>query len=78
MTATLLADKAGYRSYRGFNSAYGHLGKKIGRKLQRPPEDVGLIVDSARPGELTNEHWIVYLKPNFARALRNHTWLLGE
>ena len=78
MTATLLSQEAGYKTFRGFNAAYGHLAKKLGRAMKRPGERLGLIADFTKPRELTNAHWIVYLKPNFARAVRNHDWLRAE
>jgi hypothetical protein len=75
MTAELLAAEAGYRDFRGFNAAYGHLAKKLCRALRCPTARIGLIVDFVPPGKLTNRHWLAFLNASFAKALRRAGWI---
>jgi hypothetical protein len=74
MTAQLLSAKVGYADYRGFNAAYGHCGRRLCRELGRPEERIGILVDFLQPRELTNRHWIAFLKPQFASALKKTGW----
>jgi len=72
-----LAKAAGYKSYRGFNLQYGLLAKRIGTKMKVkiPSTAIFLLVDFAEPGELKNEEWIIFMRDEFATALKKVGWV---
>ena len=74
-TATQLADAAGYKKWHTLNLHYGTLGKRVAKVLEHPSEHLGLLVDFSGPGELTNKHWVLFMKPEFAGALQKAGWV---
>lgn len=68
-TATMLAEKAGYKSWRTLNLQYGRLANRIARQLGRPQNGMEILVDFSRPQSVTNEHWLLIMRPDFERAL---------
>ena len=75
MTATRLAKAAGYRSSDGINLQYGLLAQRIGKALGRRDVDITLLVDGVTPKSVTNEHWLLSIKPQFAAALKRAGWV---
>ena len=84
-TMTLLAEAAGYNSFSPANLHYGALARRIGQHLAisepsvRVPTSsdayLSLIGDFIRPEEVTNAHWLLVMKPEFAEALLASHWL---
>jgi hypothetical protein len=74
-TATELACTVKYKSYGGINLHYGLLAKRIGEALGRPDETLSLILEFNRPESLTNAHWILSMKMEFAEALLGAGWV---
>lgn len=73
MTVTKLAKAAPYASWRGINLQYGKLAVRIGDELGLSNPTMDLLADCIRPKELTNEHWILIMRPTFALALERRT-----
>lgn len=74
-TAAKLAIAAKYKNYGGVNLHYGILAKRIGEALGYPDPHIGLLVEFNRPASLTNAHWILSMKPEFAEALSSLGWV---
>jgi hypothetical protein len=84
-TMTLLAEAAGYASFSPANLHYGGLARRIGRHLaiSEPTVTVpstsdaylSLLVDFIRPEAVTNVHWLLVMKPEFAEALQASHWI---
>mgnify|MGYP001159368901 CR=1 FL=1 len=84
-TMTLLAEAAGYASFSPANLHYGGLGRRIGKHLAISEPSVrvptasdaylSLIVDFIRPEAVTNAHWLLVMKPEFAEALQASRWI---
>ena len=74
-TASVLARAAKYKSYDGINLQYGLLAKRIGEALGIPDAHLGLILEFNRPDSLTNEHWVLSMKSEFADALLEQGWV---
>jgi hypothetical protein len=84
-TMTLLAEAAGYSSFSPANLHYGGLARRIGRHLAISEPSVrvpiasdaylSLIVDFIRPEAVTNAHWLLVMKPEFAQALQSSRWI---
>ena len=74
-TATQLATAASYKKWHTLNLHYGTLGKRIAKQLGHPSEHLGILVDFSGPGSLTNEHWVLFMKPEFASALVKAGWV---
>jgi hypothetical protein len=74
-TMTRLANAAGYKSYDGANLRYGILAARIGEAMRVPNADINLLVEFIRPEHVSNRHWILVLRPNFARAMKIVGWV---
>jgi hypothetical protein len=84
-TMTLLAEAAGYASFSPANLHYGGLARRIGKHLAISEPTVrvptasdaylSLIVDFIRPEAVTNVHWLLVMKPEFAEALQGSHWI---
>jgi hypothetical protein len=82
---TLLAEAAGYASFSPANLHYGGLARRIGRHLAISEPTVrvptaadaylSLIGDFIPPEAVTNAHWLLVMKPEFAEALLASHWL---
>ena len=70
-----LARAAGYKNWRGFNIQYGLLAKRIGKKMKTKNPSIELLIEAARPGELRNREWLVFMREEFATALKNVGWV---
>jgi hypothetical protein len=70
-----LAKAAGYVDWRGFNSQYGRLAKRVGEELGLKPPFLSKIVNLIEPGELRNEEWLVLMRKEFATALKRAGWV---
>lgn len=77
-TATILANAAGYTGWHSLNLQYGLLAKRIGKEMGMPTATLSLLVDFVQPDALTNEHWILVMKPAFAQALVRSNWVSAE
>ncbi len=75
MTAAKLAKAARYQSWSGLNLQYGIIAKKIGRALGARDFDLSGLVEFAPPSSLTNRHWVLIMRPEFARALKTARWV---
>ena len=73
-TASQLAAVARYKDFRGVNAAYGRLARHIGAHLSRHNERLGLLVEFLRPNAVTNEHWVLVMRREFAEALWAAGW----
>jgi hypothetical protein len=84
-TMTLLADAAGFASFSPANLHYGGLARRIGKHLAISEPSVrvptasdaylSLIGDFIPPEAITNAHWLLVMKPEFAEALQASHWL---
>lgn len=74
-TASNLARAAGYKNFNALNLQYGTLARRIGDALGEHNVQLGLLVEFNEPASLTNEHWILSMKPAFADALREMGWV---
>jgi hypothetical protein len=84
-TMTLLAEAAGYTNFSPANLHYGGLARRIGKHLAISEPSVrvptaadaylSLIGDFIPPEEVTNAHWLLVMKPEFAEALRASGWI---
>ncbi|MES2392587.1 MAG: hypothetical protein V4555_13160 [Acidobacteriota bacterium] len=84
-TMSLLAHAAGFTSFSPANLHYGDLAKRIGKHLAitepslqlpaRADAYLSLLVDFIRPEAVTNVHWLLVMKPEFAEALKQSRWL---
>jgi hypothetical protein len=84
-TMTLLAEAAGYASFSPANLHYGALARRIGKHLAISEPSVrvptasdaylSLLGDFIPPEEVTNAHWLLVMKPEFAEALLASGWL---
>lgn len=74
-TATNLARAAGYRNFNALNLQYGTLARRIGEALGVREATLGLLLEFNEPFSLTNEHWILSMRPEFADALRELGWV---
>jgi hypothetical protein len=75
LTVTMLGDKVGYKSYHAVNLLYGKLAKQIGEELGISNRGLSLLCDFFKPGELTNEHWVLVMRPEFAEGLKQAKWI---
>jgi hypothetical protein len=72
MTATELAEAAGYRSFHGANLQYGKMGQKLRASLHytKPDGQASYVLSYfiiPQPG--CNDEWIFVLHPNVAQAI---------
>ncbi len=77
-TATRLAQTAGYKNHGGINLCYGRLAESIRARLRPKPSNTGLslLVDLVRPSTVTNRHWVLVMRPEFAEGLKRANWVL--
>lgn len=75
LTATALSEVTTYKDYRGVNRWYGDMAKLIGAALKLPDANLSLLVDFLRPKEVTNEQWLLVMRPEFAEALSEVGWI---
>ena len=73
-----IAQAAGYKSYRGGNLQYGLLAERIGKALGRK-DGIALLVEFVPPkrksrDNISNDEWILVMRPGFAAALRRTKW----
>lgn len=72
VSATRLAEEAGFPNFNAANLQYGLLGKGICKHLAVSlPTDLGILVTFVPPGEASNEHWLWGMRPNVAQALED-------
>jgi hypothetical protein len=84
-TMTLLAEAAGYTSFSPANLHYGGLARRIGKHLAISEPSVrvptaadaylSLLGDFVPPETVTNAHWLLVMKPEFAEALQASDWI---
>lgn len=78
LSATQLAEAAGYRSFDGVNLQYGLLAERIrvaaGCRVDPKRVSLELLVDLVRPSG-ANKHWLLVMRPAFAAALKSSGWL---
>ena len=75
-----IARAAGYVDHRGGNLQYGLLGARIGEALGRTDRRIGHLVEFVAPKgksreHISNEEWILVMRPNFAKALKGAGWI---
>ena len=74
-TATKLAWAAGYKNFNALNLQYGTLARRVGEALGINGATLGLLLEFIEPYSLTNEHWILLMRPELADALRELRWV---
>lgn len=74
-TAGNLARAAGYQNYRAINLHYGGLAKRIAGVLGIKGVGIELLVEGNEPLRITNEHWVLSMRPEFADALSELGWV---
>jgi hypothetical protein len=76
-TATALAKEVGYKSYSAINLQYGILASQVGVYVgvPKPKVKVSLLVDLVRPPSVTNQEWILVMRPEFADGLKRAGWV---
>ena len=84
-TMTLLAEAAGYTSFSPANLHYGGLARRIGKHLAISEPSVRVptaadaylsqLGDFVPPETVTNAHWLLVMKPEFAEALQASDWI---
>jgi hypothetical protein len=75
LTATRLAEAAGYVNYGGVNLRYGLLAARIGEEMGNRGARLSFLVDFVRPKEVTNREWVLVMQPHFATALKRAGWV---
>jgi hypothetical protein len=75
MTATGLAQAAAYESYHGVNLHYGILARNIGEALSMSEASLSLLTEFVKPNTVTNDEWILVMRPEFAEALKVVCWV---
>ena len=76
-TAAKLARAVKYQSWRAINLRYGLLAQAIADAMRKESTGLGLLMEFAEPKTVTNEHWILVMRPEFANALRHAGWISG-
>jgi hypothetical protein len=76
-TATILAQRAGYKSYRGVNLQYGVLAEKLAKEIGYRGQSLAMVCDWAERDTITNAHYVLIMRPNFAEALKSAGWVTG-
>jgi hypothetical protein len=71
----VLAREAGYKNWRAVNLQYGLLAKRIGLRMKIRAPDIRLLLDFGEPGELRNQEWLAFMRPEFAVALKRVGWV---
>jgi hypothetical protein len=74
-TASKLALAAGYKNFNALNLQYGTLARRVGEALGMHNAKLGFLLEFNEPASLTNEHWILSMRPAFADALRELGWV---
>ena len=74
-TATELARVVKYKNYGGINLQYGHLARRIGQAMGRTNVSLGLLLEFNQPQSITNAHWILSMRNEFAEALLAAGWV---
>jgi hypothetical protein len=75
-TARELARQAGYKNYRGFNIRYGIFARELGKAMGlKASLRIGLLVEFASPGDLSNKEYLVFMRERFAKALHRVGWV---
>ena len=74
-TASILAEAVGYTNWNALNLQYGLLAKRIADALGTGTRHLGLLVEFSRPKSVTNEHWLLVMRPEFAQALKSAGWV---
>ena len=77
ITATDLADAAGYKSWQGANLQYGLLGKKLRQILEyfdTYGQESYILAHFYAPGTRGNTDWLFVMHPNVVEALRELRW----
>jgi hypothetical protein len=74
-TASNLARAAGYKNFNALNLQYGTLARRIGEALGVYDARLDFLLEFNEPASLTNEHWILSMRPAFADALRELGWV---
>jgi hypothetical protein len=75
VTATVLAERVGYKGYNGIDLWYGRLAKQIGAFVGERNPDISLLVELVRPPTVTNREWILVMRPEFAVGLKRAGWI---
>ena len=70
-----MAESAGYKDYRGFNLQYGLLARRIGEVMQIQDARISLLVEFTAPKSLKNQEWLIFMRPEFAAALKCAGWI---
>jgi hypothetical protein len=76
-TATILANMAEYKSFRGINLRYGILAENIAKKVGHKGHSFAMVCDWAKTDTITNAHCVLIMRPNFAKALQAAGWVTG-
>lgn len=76
MSATRLAEDAGFPNFKAANLQYGLLAGEVCKQLavSLDPE-LGILVTFVRPETASNEHWLWIMRPNVAQALEDLGWV---
>jgi len=69
-----LAEQVGYRGS-GINLWYERLAKQIGAFVGERNPDISLLVELVRPPTVTNQEWILVMRPEFAVGLKKAGWI---
>lgn len=76
MSATRLAEEAGFANFNAANLQYGLLARRVCRQLAVSLEvELGILVTFVYPGAASNEHWLWGMRPNVAQALEDLGWV---
>src|SRR4051812_29736838 len=75
LTATTLSEVTTYKDYRGVNRWYGELARRVGGALGEPETRLSLSVEFVQPNALTNQHWLLVMRPEFAEAIKEVGWI---
>ena len=75
LTAAKLAKAAKYKSWHAINLHYGLLAESVGQVIGRKGEGLSLLLEFAKPKSITNEQWVLVMRPEFVSALRMAGWV---
>jgi hypothetical protein len=74
-TTGILAERAGYRSYRAINLHYGKLARRVGEAMGDTEAGITLLMAAAKPKSISNKDWILVMRPEFADAMAEVRWI---
>jgi hypothetical protein len=74
-TATILAERVGFKGSIGINVSYGTLAKQIGMLIGEESPNLSLLFEVVGPTTAKSGEWILVMRPEFADGLKRAGWI---